>query len=75
VTAAAKISAYSAPEMLSGDATPSGGWWSLGIILLELLTERNPFQRPDGSRLDEEEVAIRLASQDIDLSGVTDMNW
>jgi hypothetical protein len=35
--------AYAAPESLSGQVSPARDWWSLGMIVRELLTGRAPF--------------------------------
>src|SRR5262249_38699314 len=34
-----ELSRYSAPELLVGAVSPASDWWSLGIILLEKLTQ------------------------------------
>ena len=35
--------AYAAPESLSGQVSPARDWWSLGMIVRELVTGRPPF--------------------------------
>ena len=35
---------YSAPELLAGVVTPASDWWSLGVILLEKLTQGACFE-------------------------------
>jgi eukaryotic-like serine/threonine-protein kinase len=35
--------AYAAPESLSGQVSPARDWWSLGMIVRELATGRQPF--------------------------------
>jgi serine/threonine protein kinase len=39
--------AYTAPETAAGLGSPAVDWWSVGILLFDLLTGWNPFQRPD----------------------------
>ncbi len=35
---------YQSPESITGAVSPKSDWWSLGIMLLELLLRRNPFE-------------------------------
>ena len=40
--------AYAAPEASWGDVSPARDWWSVGIVLVEILTGSHPFRRADG---------------------------
>lgn len=70
-----RTTAYGAPEAAWGDTQPGRDWWSLGISLLELLTGRHPFQRENGSWLEDARINAELATRPIDLSGVDDTRW
>jgi hypothetical protein len=39
-----ELTRYTAPEMLAGAVSPASDWWSLGIILLEKLTQGSCFE-------------------------------
>jgi hypothetical protein len=70
-----RTSAYAAPEAATGDTSAALDWWSLGIVLVELFTGRHPFQRLDGSWMDDVRIVRELTVHDIDLSGVADERW
>ena len=70
-----RTSAYAPPEAASGESSRASDWWSLGVMLVELITGLNPFQRPDGSWQDDRMILNHLLKYDIDVSGVTDPRW
>lgn len=60
--------AYAAPESLSGQISPARDWWSLGIIVRELLTGRTPF-----AGMSETAVVDHLATRTIDCDDIADL--
>ncbi|MFP3961458.1 serine/threonine-protein kinase [Actinomadura fulvescens] len=59
--------AYAAPESLSGQVSPARDWWSLGMIVRELLTGRPPFLG-----LSETAVVDHLATRPVPADDVPD---
>jgi hypothetical protein len=59
--------AYAAPESLSGQVSPARDWWSLGMIVRELLTGRPPF-----TGMSETAVVDHLATRPIDNDDIAD---
>jgi serine/threonine protein kinase len=59
--------AYAAPESLSGQVSPARDWWSLGIIVRELLTGRTPF-----AGMSETAVVDHLATRTVDCDDIAD---
>ena len=59
--------AYAAPESLSGQVSPARDWWSLGMIVRELLTGRPPF-----AGMSETAVVDHLATRAIDNTDLAD---
>ncbi|GAA0356784.1 protein kinase [Actinoallomurus spadix] len=59
--------AYAAPESLSGQVSPARDWWSLGIMVRELLTGRMPF-----AGMSETVVVDHLATRTIGCDDVID---
>jgi serine/threonine protein kinase/outer membrane protein assembly factor BamB len=62
VTTAHRTAAYSAPEAMTGVIGSSSDWWSVGVMLLELLTGRHPF-----AGMDERIVNFQLVSRGIEV--------
>lgn len=62
--------AYAAQENLAGHPQISSDYWSIGMILLEMLTGTHPF---DG--LDEQEVRKRLDSWSPDFAAICGSRW
>ncbi|MBC6457495.1 serine/threonine-protein kinase [Actinomadura sp. HBU206391] len=59
--------AYAAPESLSGQVSPARDWWSLGMIVRELVTGRPPFLG-----MSETAVVDHLATRPIGGEDITD---
>ncbi|GAA2851026.1 hypothetical protein Acy02nite_34440 [Actinoplanes cyaneus] len=70
-----RTSAYAPPEAIGGGYSRSSDWWSLGMVLYELLVGRSPFQRLDGTWMDDRFITTQLISREIDVSAVTDDHW
>jgi len=59
--------AYSTPESSAGEISEGSDWWSLGIILVEILTGRHPFAGAQpGELLDDHAIMSRLAQMHVD---------
>jgi hypothetical protein len=69
-TGLARTASYSAPEAMTGVLDAAADYWSLGIILLELLQGRHPF-----AGLSDAVIAHRLAVGEVELDGVRDRSW
>lgn len=69
-TGMARTIKYGAPEALSGVLDRAADYWSLGMILVELLTSRHPF---DG--LSDAVITHRLITGSVDLGAVTEADW
>ncbi|MFH1604417.1 MAG: serine/threonine-protein kinase [Pseudomonadota bacterium] len=69
-TSASRTVKYGAPEAASGVISAKADYWSLGMIIVEALTGRHPF---DG--LSEQVINQRLATRPVDVSGVSDARW
>lgn len=69
-TGLARTVKYGAPETLSGVLDRAADYWSLGMILLELLTGRHPF---DG--LSDAVITHRLVTGHIDSGAVSEADW
>ncbi len=63
------ISRYSAPETLAGGVSAASDWWSLGIILLEQLTQGECF-----AHIQDNAFLIQVMTNGIDLPDDIDSN-
>jgi hypothetical protein len=64
--------AYSPPEFEAGEVSAAWDWWSLGMIIAELAGGRHPFELPDGSMMNNQQIRSALAQRPVDLSAVAD---
>ena len=69
-TSAARTLRYSAPEAGSNWVGRPTDYWALGMMLVEGLTGRHPFEG-----LSEAVIAHWLVTRPIDVSVVTDLRW
>ncbi|QBI53867.1 protein kinase domain-containing protein [Streptomonospora litoralis] len=58
--------AYAAPEVVEGRREAPAAWWSLGVMVHELLTGRRP---------ERGESWLTARSTEIDVSAITDESW
>ena len=70
VTGAHRTPAYSAPEAMTGVIGSSSDWWSVGVMLLELLTGRHLF-----AGMDERFVNFQLVSRGIEVPASVSEEW
>jgi serine/threonine protein kinase len=67
--------AYASPESAAGEVSKASDWWSLGIMLVEMLTGQHPFASSvPNELLDERTIMSRLAQMPVDqlVEGIDD---
>jgi serine/threonine protein kinase len=69
-TSGARTLRYSAPEAGSNWVGKPTDYWALGMMLVEALTGRHPFEG-----LSDQVIAHWLVTRPVDVSGVTDARW
>lgn len=69
-TSLARSVRYGAPETLAGVLDRAADWWSLGMILAELVAGRHPFEG-----LSDAVVTHRLVTGTPDLADIDDPDW
>jgi hypothetical protein len=69
-TTTARTARYAAPEALTGVLDASADYWSLGMILVEMLAGAHPF-----AGLSDPVISHRLATGNIDVDTLVDPAW
>ena len=69
-TSAHRTAAYSAPEAMTGVVSRASDWWSIGVMVLELLRASHPF-----AGLDERAVNFQLVTRGIEVPPDLAPDW
>ena len=69
-TSSNRTVAYASPEALTGVVSKESDWWSVGVILLEMVTGRHPFEG-----IGEQAMNYQLATRGVDVPGDLDEGW
>ena len=69
-TSANRTAAYSAPEAMTGVVSRASDWWSVGVMVLELLRGAHPF-----ADLDERAINFQLVTRGIEVPPDLPADW
>ncbi|MBI5801273.1 MAG: protein kinase [Verrucomicrobia bacterium] len=65
-----RTAAYAAPEAMTGVVTRTSDWWSIGVMMLELLRGEHPF-----AGLDERAINFTLVTRGIEVPASLPADW
>lgn len=57
--------AYQGPEAAQGLVSKAGDWWSVGMLIAQAALGYHPFELPDGSLPEDQEIQTWLAQRDV----------
>ncbi len=70
LTSVNRTAAYSAPEALTGVVAKASDWWSVGVVLVEALTGRHPFEG-----MSEQAINFQLVSKGLPIPESIEGRW
>jgi len=70
LTSVSRTAAYCAPETVTGVVSRASDWWSVGVIMLELLTRRHPL-----AGMHEQAISLQLSRQGIPVPDHLAEHW
>ncbi len=74
-TSNARSVGYASPEAISGQFSIKSDWWSLGMILAEILLGRHLQSDPDGTLPSEQRLSAEITTTTLELTAITDERW
>ena len=70
MTSVSRTAAYAAPEALQGTVSKASDWWSVGVMLAELVTGRHPY-----AGLDEHAINFQIVTRGVPILAEVPERW